>query len=236
MKWLVGKRRDLAYRQDIVNIKTLEERPHSEVDVNQTSPKVQTSRKTRNHFQIRISTVVLGTGIKLDKVSSPGSRMCENLRYLKGVGLNVFREPCPRKGQIISHKIVYWVTRHKGYKGVEYVSEETVDGRSYLRRKAARKQCHLVGTECSHQDRGQWYWLFQNRFRSCHRPLRFLHLFPRRPMVHGHFFLHSFLPECLDPAHRWWILKCPHEGSLGGMQQRIGPTPCGNDRPPKCGG
>ena len=45
-----SKETDLAYSQNIINIETLEQRPHGEIHINQTATKVKTAGEARHNF------------------------------------------------------------------------------------------------------------------------------------------------------------------------------------------
>jgi hypothetical protein len=70
---------NLAYGQDVINVQALEQGPHGEVDVNQTTTKVKTAWEARDNLQTGVTGFILRTGIELYEISSTGGRMCKDL-------------------------------------------------------------------------------------------------------------------------------------------------------------
>ena len=105
----------LANSQDIINVQALEQGPHGEIDIDQTSAEVKPTRETRNDLQVGIAAVTLRASIELDKISSPGGRVCEDLGDLKRVRLYIFGKTRPGKSEVVPHEVVDRVTGDKGW-------------------------------------------------------------------------------------------------------------------------
>ena len=83
---------NLADGQYVVDVQTLEQGPHSEVHVHQTTAKVEATGEARDHLEI---CLILGTGVEPNKVAGARSRVRENFRDLEGVRLYIFGETGP---------------------------------------------------------------------------------------------------------------------------------------------
>jgi hypothetical protein len=105
---------DLAYGQDVINVQALEQGPHGEVDIDQTTTKVKTPWKAGDNLQTGVAGFILGTSIELDEIACTRSRVSEDLRDLESVGLDVLRETGPGQREIVPHEIIDRMTRDQG--------------------------------------------------------------------------------------------------------------------------
>jgi hypothetical protein len=102
--------RNLANGQNIIDIKTLEQRPHSEINIDQAASKIKSAGEAGYDLETGLAAFVLGACIQLDDIPGARSRMSQDLGDLERMGLDVFREAGPREGEIISHEVVHRVT------------------------------------------------------------------------------------------------------------------------------
>lgn len=86
----------LTNSQDVIDVKALEEWPHRKVDVNKSTPKVESTRETGDDLQVGVTAVGLGASVKLYEFTRPRSGVCENFRYLQGMRLDILGETSPR--------------------------------------------------------------------------------------------------------------------------------------------
>ena len=104
------KGRNLANGQNVINIQTLEQRPHGEINIDQAASKIKSAGEAGYDFETGLAAFVLGACIQLDDIPGTRGRMSQDLRDLERMGLDVFREAGPREGEVISHEIVHRVT------------------------------------------------------------------------------------------------------------------------------
>ena len=85
----------LADGENVVNVQTLEQRPHREVDVHQAATKIEPAWETCDNLQTRVARLVLRTGIEPDEVAGARRGMGKDLGDLQGMRLDVFGEARP---------------------------------------------------------------------------------------------------------------------------------------------
>ena len=98
----------LAYGENVVNVETLEEGPHGEVDVDEAAAKVKAAGETCDDFERGLRTRLARgrRGVETDEFAGPGCGVRKDLGDLEGVRLDVLGETRPRKRQIVPHQIV----------------------------------------------------------------------------------------------------------------------------------
>ena len=94
--------------EDVVNVQTLEQRPHREVHVDETATEVEPTREARDDLQARLRGRARGRsrGVEADKLTRARRGVREDLADLQGVRLHVLGEARPREGQVVAHEIV----------------------------------------------------------------------------------------------------------------------------------
>jgi len=110
-----GGNTNLTNRKDVIHIQALKQGPHREVDIHQSSAKVQPAGEPGNNLETCLSPVALGGCIQSDDFTRSRSREREDLGYLQGVGLDVLGESSPGESEVVPHKVVNWVSRHQSY-------------------------------------------------------------------------------------------------------------------------
>ena len=105
----------LADGEDVVNVQALEQRPHREVHIDQSTAKVETTRKTRYNLQARLGAAVRRRRrrVKTHELAGTGRRMRKNLADLQSVRLHVLREARPRQREVVPHEVVDREARHQ---------------------------------------------------------------------------------------------------------------------------
>ena len=103
----------LAYGENVVNVETLEEGPHGEVDVDEAAAKVEAAGEAGDDLErgLRAGEACGGGGIEADELAGAGGGVGEDLGDLEGVGLDVFGEARPGEREIVAHEVVDRIAR-----------------------------------------------------------------------------------------------------------------------------
>ena len=113
---------DLTNRQDVIYVQTLEQGPHGEVYIYQSSSEVQPTREPGNDLETGFGPVVFSGSVQTDYFAGSRSGEGENLGDLQSVRLDVLGESSPGESEVVPHKVVDWVSRNQGY-GTPSVSQ-----------------------------------------------------------------------------------------------------------------
>ena len=112
---------NLTNGQDIVNIEALEQRPHSEIDIDQPTTEIQTAGEARDDLKACLrgmSSIRSRRCIEANQLTRARRGVRQDLADLQGVRLNILGEPSPRQGQVVTHQVVNRKPRDESYDGL----------------------------------------------------------------------------------------------------------------------
>ena len=94
--------------EDVVDVQALEERPHREIDIDETTTEVQPTREARDDLQARFRGRARrrSRSVETDKLTRTRRGVGEDLADLQCVRLDVLGEARPRKCQVVAHEII----------------------------------------------------------------------------------------------------------------------------------